>query len=46
MARYLISFATSGTASSREEWADVADAAHAVVRQAMDAGVWVFGGGL
>jgi hypothetical protein len=29
-----------------EELPDVADAAHAVVQEAMDAGVWVFGGGL
>jgi hypothetical protein len=29
-----------------EELPDVSDAAHAVVQEAMDAGVWVFGGGL
>jgi hypothetical protein len=29
-----------------EEWPAVGEAAHAVVREAMDAGVWVFGGGL
>jgi hypothetical protein len=29
-----------------EELPDVAEAAHAVVQEAMDAGVWVFGGGL
>jgi hypothetical protein len=29
-----------------EELAAVGDAAHAVVQEAMDAGVWVFGGGL
>jgi hypothetical protein len=29
-----------------EELPDVAEAAHAVVREAEDAGVWVFGGGL
>ena len=29
-----------------DELAAVAEAAHAVVREAMDAGVWVFGGGI
>jgi hypothetical protein len=29
-----------------EEMAAVGEAAHAVVREAMDAGVWVFGGGI
>ena len=29
-----------------EELPDVAEAAHAVVQEAMDAGAWVFGGGL
>jgi hypothetical protein len=31
---------------AREDIPDVARAAHAVVQEAMDAGVWVFGGGL
>ncbi|MBB6471562.1 YciI family protein [Sphaerisporangium rubeum] len=31
---------------SQEELPAVADAAHAVVREAKDAGVWVFGGGI
>ncbi|HZT84328.1 MAG TPA: YciI family protein [Gaiellaceae bacterium] len=47
MARYLISF--PGPAMGHipeEEMAAVGEAAHAVVREAMDAGVWVFGGGL
>jgi hypothetical protein len=47
MPRYLISF----DAHAMDHIPDVdvpavADAAHAVVQQAMDAGVWVFGGGL
>lgn len=46
MARYLISFDEGTMAVPEEELPDVAEAAHAVVRQAMDAGVWVFGGGL
>ena len=29
-----------------EGWADVGEASHAVVREAVDAGVWVFGAGL
>ena len=46
MTRYLISFDDGAMAFPEEELPDVADAAHAVVRQAEDAGVWVFGGGL
>ncbi len=47
MTRYLISF--PGTAMDHipeEDWPAVGEAAHAVVREAMVAGVWVFGGGL
>lgn len=47
MTRYLVSFPSdamdhipAGDAPA------VSDAAHAVVREAMEAGVWVFGGGL
>ena len=47
MPRYLISFdAHAMDHIPDEEMAAVADAAHAVVREALDAGVWVFGGGL
>jgi hypothetical protein len=47
MARYLISFpSTAMDHIPAGEWDAVAQAAHAVVREAMDAGVWVFGGGL
>ena len=41
-----ISFDEGAMTFPEEELPDVADAAHAVVRDAMDAGVWVFGGGL
>ena len=47
MTRYLISFPSSAMAHiPDEEGPAVGEAAHAVVREAMDAGVWVFGGGL
>jgi len=46
MARYLISFDEGAMIFPEEELPDVAAAAHAVAREAMDAGVWVFGGGL
>ena len=46
MARYLISFDDGAMTFPEEELPDVAEAAHAVVQEAMDAGVWVFGGGL
>jgi len=47
MTRYLVSF-PSGAMSHipAEELPAVGDAAHAVAREAIDAGVWVFGGGL
>src|SRR5215471_19115969 len=44
--RYLISFDEGAMTFPEEELSDVADAAHAVVQEAMDADVWVFGGGL
>jgi hypothetical protein len=47
MARYLISFDDGAMDFiPEEEMPDVADAAHAVVREAQDAGVWVFAGGV
>src|SRR5207244_7805335 len=47
MTRYLISV-PSGAMDHipAEEFPAVGEAAHAVVQEAMDAGVWVFGGGL
>jgi hypothetical protein len=47
MTRYLISFPSGAMAHiPADEMAAVGEAAHAVVQEAMDAGVWVFGGGL
>ena len=47
MPRYLISFdADAMDHIPREEMPAVADASRAVVREAMNAGAWVFGGGL
>ena len=46
MPRYLISFDDGAMTFPEEDLPDVAEAAHAVVHEAMDAGVWVFGGGL
>ena len=45
MTRYLISFDDGAMTFPEEDLPDVAEAAHAVVHEAMDAGVWVFGGG-
>jgi hypothetical protein len=47
MPRYLISFdAHAMDHIPDDEGPAVSDAAHAVVQEAIDAGVWVFGGGL
>src|SRR5262252_530534 len=47
MTRYLISFPSGAMDHiSDEEFPAVGEAAHAVVQEAMDAGAWVFGGGL
>ncbi|MFH8450380.1 YciI family protein [Streptomyces fungicidicus] len=46
MTRYLISFDDGAMTFPEEELPAVAEASHAVVREAQDAGVWVFGGGL
>jgi hypothetical protein len=47
MPRYLISFdAHAMDHIPAEDMSAVADAAHEVVQEAMNAGVWVFGGGL
>jgi hypothetical protein len=46
MTRYLISFDDGAMTFPQEELPQVAEASHEVVRQAQDAGVWVFGGGL
>jgi len=46
MTRYLISFDDGAMTFPEEDLPDVAKAAHAVAQEAMDAGAWVFGGGL
>ena len=46
LTRYLISFDDGAMTFPEEELPDVAAAAHAVVQEAQDSGVWVFGGGL
>ena len=46
MTRYLISFDDGAMIFPEEELPDVAEAANRVVQEAMDAGVWVFGGGV
>ena len=47
MARYLISFNDGAMDHIPDEgWEDVGKAAHAVVQEAVDAGVWVVGAGL
>lgn len=47
MTRYLISFPSGAMDHiGNEEMPAVGEAARAVAREAMDAGVWVFGGGL
>ncbi|HEY3436588.1 MAG TPA: YciI family protein [Actinotalea sp.] len=46
MTRYLISFPSRAMDVTEEELPEVARAAHAVVQEATDAGVFVFGGGL
>ncbi|KQO95797.1 YciI family protein [Leifsonia sp. Leaf264] len=46
MTKYLISFPSAAMIVAEGELQSVADAAHAVVQEAKDAGVWVFGGGI
>ena len=46
MTKYLISFPSAAMDVSAEELPAVVDASHRVVREARDAGVWVFGGGI
>ncbi|KZE92926.1 hypothetical protein AVP42_02193 [Agromyces sp. NDB4Y10] len=46
MTKYLISFPSSAMEVSPDELPAVSDASHAVVQEAKDAGVWVFGGGI
>ena len=47
MPRYLISFDDGAMAHiPDQDWPAVGEAAHAVVREAKAAGVWIFGGGI
>jgi hypothetical protein len=46
MTRYLISFNDGAMTFPEEDLPDVARAAHEVVQEAKDAGVWVTGGGV
>jgi hypothetical protein len=46
MTRYLISFDDGTMIIPEEDLPDVAEAAHKVVYEAKDAGVWIFGGGV
>ena len=46
MTRYLISFDDGAMTFPEEQLPDVDKAAHAATREAQDAGVWVFAGGL
>jgi hypothetical protein len=47
MTRYLISFDDGAMAHIADDaWTAVGAAAHAVVREAKDAGVWIHGGGV
>ena len=46
MPRYLISFDDGAMTLSEEDAPAVGEAAHAVVRAAQEAGVWIFGGGV
>jgi hypothetical protein len=46
MTRYLISFDDGAMTFPEEDLPDVAKAAHEVVQEAQDLGVWIFGGGL
>lgn len=46
MRRYLISFDDGSMTFPEEDLPAVAEASHAVVREAKAAGVWIFGGGI
>ena len=46
MTRYLISFDDGAMTFPEEDLPAVAEASHAVVREAKAAGVWIFGGGI
>ena len=45
MPKYMISFNDGDMEVADNEWTEVGKAAHAVMREAIEAGVWIFGGG-
>lgn len=46
MAKYLISFPSAAMVVPEDAWEAVGRDAHAVIEEAKDAGVYVFGGGI
>lgn len=46
MTKYLISFPSPAMVIPEGEWQAVSDTSHAVIQEAKDAGVYVFGGGI
>ena len=46
MTKFMISFPSSAMVVPDDEWEAVGEAAHAVIREAKAAGVYVFGGGV
>ena len=46
MTKYLISFPAPAMDIPEEDWVEVGEAARAVIREAKQAGVYVFGGGI
>ena len=46
MSKYLISFPSAAMDVPDEDWAAVGEASRAVIREAKDAGVYVFAGGI
>lgn len=46
MAKYLISFPSASMVLTPEEFPAVVETSHAVIREAKEAGVYVFGGGI
>ncbi|MGA1334388.1 MAG: YciI family protein [Candidatus Nanopelagicaceae bacterium] len=45
MPKYMVSFNDGDMEVADDEWTEVGIAAHAVMREANEAGVWIFGGG-
>ena len=46
MTKYLISFPSAAMNLSEEDWVAAGEESHAVIREAKEAGVYVFGGGI